>query len=114
MTIAARLDGDPRHRSIREVSRLQDGRAAEERERRHGHPLILNRDQTGNAVFVRFLEQLDYVLRFRARFPLGLRSAWALFAKGFALLASFIPGWRNSSFHSDSPYSNIIRRVSVA
>jgi len=40
----------PAEPSIWEVSCLQDGRAAEERERRESHPLIFNRDQTRNSV----------------------------------------------------------------
>src|SRR5208283_1563929 len=103
VTIAACLNGDPRHRGICEVPRLNDGCAAEEFERRLSHPLILNRNQTRNSIGVRFLEQFDRVPRLGSRLPLGLRSARALLAKRFSLLASFNLGRSDCRYHSDSP-----------
>jgi hypothetical protein len=74
---------------IREVSRLNDGRAAEEGERRNGHPLVLNREQTPDSADVGFLEKFDYILRLCARLPFGLGSAWELCPKRFSLFAPF-------------------------
>jgi hypothetical protein len=60
---------------VREVPRLDDGGATEEGERRDGHPLILEREKTDNAIGVRFFKQLDDVFRLGMRLPLALRSA---------------------------------------
>ena len=52
MAITARLNRDPRDTRIREIPRLNDRRTAEKSERRHGHPLILNREQTPDSADV--------------------------------------------------------------
>ena len=73
VAIAARLNGDSRHRCVSQISRLEDGCAAKERERRHRHPLVLNRDQTGDSIGVRFFQEFDDVFRLRTRLPLRLQ-----------------------------------------
>jgi len=103
VAIAARLYVDPRYSGSRQVSRLNDRCTTIERERRYGHPLILNGNQTRNPISVRFLEPFNDVHRLGPGLPFRLRSTRAFIPKRFPLLASFSLGWSDSRVDHDIP-----------
>ena len=59
--VAARLDAQPGRRCRREVERHHRGRAAQEPERRLGHPSVANRHEVGQATRRLVLEHVDRI-----------------------------------------------------
>ena len=69
--IPAELDLQPRPRAVREIGRHWVGGAAEERERRHEHASVSNRDKLRHASGRLLLEQVDRIAPVRRRAPLA-------------------------------------------